>query len=60
MANTSPNMIQLSNGYYRTLGGRAYIEYRENAEVWRIIACNGDFKGYAKTFEEAVEKALKV
>lgn len=59
MANTA-NLIELANGYYRTVGGRAYVEYLENAETWKIYASNGDFKGYAKTLEEAEEKALEV
>ena len=51
---------KLAEGYYRTDNGRADIEYIEKGDVWKIFSCNGDFKGYAKTLEEAKQEAFKV
>lgn len=53
-------IIKITDGYFRTGNGRAYIKYDINKNVYRIYAANGDDKGCRKTFDEAVEKALTV
>lgn len=51
-------IVKISDGYYRTVGGRAYIQ--ERARDYRIISCNGSEKGIAASFAAACVIASRV
>ena len=51
-------IIKISEGYYRTKGGRAYIE--ERPRDYRVISANGSDKGIASCFARACAIAVNV
>ena len=55
------NLVELAHGYWRTVGGRAYIkQLDQEKECYKIFSANGNTKGYASSLYDATIKALEV
>lgn len=52
------NIIEVSENYYRTSGGRAYI--RKDGKDYTIFSCNGSRKGSESSFRLACIRATIV